>query len=78
MKDIIITAKSIRRELYFLLASFIIACGMNVFAIIKYSRPASELITMIGFVAFATVLIYLVLALVRLIVWIVLRLFKRH
>ena len=50
MKEIIIKGKSIRRELWILLGCFVFAVCVNIFAIIKYSRPAKELVTMIGYV----------------------------
>ncbi len=67
MKDIVITAKSIRRELYWILASFILAMCTNVGAIIAYDRPWTELVSQIGYVAFMSVGIYLILLVVRLI-----------
>lgn len=71
MKDIVITGKQIRRELYILLGCFIFAVCLNIFAIIKYSRPAVELVSMIGYVIAATVIVYLLLLIIRLIVWLV-------
>ena len=41
MKDIIITARHIRREARYLLLSFVAAFGMNVYAIVRYTRPAT-------------------------------------
>ena len=54
MKDIVITEKMIRRELYVLLGGFVAAMLVNVGAIIAYDRPWSELYSQIGFVFFIT------------------------
>lgn len=68
MKDIVITGKKVRTELFIALGCLIFAECLNVFAVIKYSRPAVELISMIGFVVVAAVITYLLLLLVRLLV----------
>lgn len=77
MKDIVITGKKLRNELFIILGCFIAACLLNVYAIIKYSRPVSELITMIGFVIAAAVLIYVALLLVRIVVAIIVYIIKK-
>lgn len=80
MKDIVIKGASVRRELFILLGCFVAAVGLNIFAIIKYSRPATELVSMIGYVIFAAVCIYLVLWILRLLVLLLaclVRLFRR-
>lgn len=77
MKDIIITQKDIVRELYVILVSFILACLVNVGAIIAYDRPWSELWSQIGFVLFITVGIYVILAVVRIIVRLICKLIKK-
>jgi len=66
MKDIVITAGVLRRELWVLLGCFVLSYGCNIFAIIHYHRPAIELISTIGYVIFLMVLIYLILLIVRL------------
>ena len=78
MKDITITGKTIRRELLFLLASFIAAECLNAYSIIEYSRPATELVSMLGYVIFTAIMIYLLLLLVRAAVKLLARLFQRH
>lgn len=77
MKDITITGKAIKREVIYFIISFVAAVCMNIFAIIKYSRPAIELLSMIGFVIVAAVLIYVTLAVIRLIVSLVIRIVKK-
>ena len=77
MKDIVITAKMIRRELFVLLGCFVAAFLVNVGAIIAYDRPWIELISQIGFVFFITGGIYVLLAVLRLIICLVAKLFKK-
>ena len=78
MKDIIITARHIRREARYLLLSFVAAFGMNVYAIARYTRPATELFSMIGYVIVTALVIYLLLLPVRWIVSLLSRLLARH
>ena len=78
MKDIVITEKMVRRELYVLLGCFVAAFLVNVGAIIGYDRPWSELYSQIGFVVFITVGIYVLLAVLRLIICLVAKLFKKQ
>lgn len=77
MKDIVIPGKKLRNELFVILGCFIAACLLNVYAILKYSRPASELISMIGFVIVAAVLIYVALLVIRIVIALVVKLVRR-
>lgn len=81
MKDITIKEKSIRRELWILLGCFVFAVYVNIFAIIKFSRPAKELVTMIGYVCAVAIITYIMLLAIRLIVllviWIIRKISKR-
>ena len=78
MKYIIITSAKIRRELWILLGSFAVAYGMNIYSIIHYARPASELYMTIGYVLVTAVCIYLILAVVRILIHLVIKLFTKH
>lgn len=77
MKDIIITQKDIVRELYIILVCFILACLVNVGAIIAYDRPWSELWSQIGFVVFIAAGIYVLLAVVRILISLFRKLIKK-
>ena len=77
MKDITIKEKSIRRELWILLGCFIFAVCVNIFAIIKYSRPAKELITMIGYVIAVAIITYIALWIIRLIVMLIIWIIRK-
>ena len=68
MKDIIITGKALKRELFILLGCFVIAFGVNIYAVIHYSRPAVELVSQIGFVLVTAACLYVLLWMLRLIV----------
>lgn len=68
MKDIVITGAKIRRELWWLLAAFIIANLMNIYAIAVYETEWKELFTTLGYVIVLSVVLYLIIGLVR---WIV-------
>lgn len=82
MKDITIKGKSIKRELWILLGCFVFAVCVNIFAIIEYSRPAKELVTMMGYVIIVAIITYIVLLVIRLvallIVWIIRKLSHRR
>ena len=67
----------IRRELFVLLGCFAAAFLVNVGAIVAYDRPWVELISQIGFVFFITGGIYVLLAVFRLLVWGVTKIFKK-
>jgi len=77
MKDIVISSKVVRRELFVALGCFIAAFCLNVYAIIHYSRPATELFSQIGYVVVCAVVIYLLLWLVRLIILLVRQIVKK-
>lgn len=77
MKDIVITQKDFIRELYIILGCFVLACLVNVGAIIAYDRPWSELWSQIGFVLFIAAGVYALAAIVRVIVALLFRLFRK-
>lgn len=77
MKDIVITQKDLIRELYIILGCFVLACLVNVGAIIAYDRPWSELWSQIGFVLFIAAGVYGLLAVVRILVFLICKLIKR-
>lgn len=65
MKDTIITAQAKKRELWILLACFVVANITNWVAIIRFSAPWYEVFTQIGYVIFTTLVIYALLAILR-------------
>ena len=68
MKDIVITAKRIRRERNFYIVSFVLAFLINIFAVVTYERPWVEIFSQIGYVAVISVAIYILLWIPRLLV----------
>lgn len=72
MKDTIITAQSKRRELLIFLVCFVVANITNWVAIIRFSAPWYEVFTQIGYVLVTTVVIYALVALVR-VAWSILK-----
>lgn len=77
MKDIVIKKKDIIRELYIILVCFVLACMVNAGAIIAYDRPWSEMYSQIGYVFFITAGVYVLLAVIRIIIALVLSLFRK-
>ncbi len=69
MKDILIKASSIRRELLVYLTVFIVAFFSNVYAIIAYSGRWAELYTQLHIVFLLSIFLYLLLALIRLVIY---------
>lgn len=66
MKDTIITGRRKKKELITLLICCLLANLTNVYAIFTYHTPATELITSIGYVAVATIFLYVVWSVLRL------------
>lgn len=77
MKDIVIKANDIRREAYVFLACFVMAFIINIVAITTFDRPWSELYSQIGYVFFITLGIYFILAIIRIVLFIVLRTLRK-
>lgn len=74
MEDIVITGRKVKRELIIALGCLVFAECLNIFAVIRYARPAVELVSMIGFVFVAAIITYLLLliarALVAAVIWV--------
>lgn len=77
MKDIIISAKHQKRELRILLYCFIFAFLLNITGIILYKTPVKEVITQIGYVVVITFVLYFIVALFRLLIFLISTLFKK-
>lgn len=78
MKDIIISPKRQKKELKAILVCFILAFALNIGAIIYYKTPASEIITSIFYVITFAVVLYAAWVIVRLIVYLIRRIFKKN
>lgn len=77
MKDIVISSKHIRRELWIFLGCIVAMELVNVYAIVDYGGKWSELVMSLGFVVAAAVVAYIVVAVVRLIVYGIVKLIKK-
>jgi len=69
MKDIVISKARIKTELITALVCFLIACLVNLGAIIYFKSPAVELITSIGFVIVLAFALYILWSVIRLIIY---------
>ncbi|MPN30401.1 hypothetical protein SDC9_177872 [bioreactor metagenome] len=76
MKDIVITSKRIKKETLILLFCFITAFLINVATIIIYKTPWIEVVTQIGYVIVITIVLYVIVALLRILSWWLLKLFE--
>jgi hypothetical protein len=65
MKDTIITARAKKRELWILLACIVVANITNWVAIIRFSAPWYEVFTQIGYVVVTSLVIYALIAVLR-------------
>ena len=65
MKDTIITAQAKKRELWILLACFVVANVTNWVAIIRFSAPWYEVFTQIGYIVVTSLVIYALIAILR-------------
>ena len=65
MKDTIITAQAKKRELWILLACFVVANVTNWVALIRFSAPWYEVFTQIGYVVVTSLVIYALIAVLR-------------
>lgn len=77
MKDIVITSKALKRELFVLLGCFLAAFCCNIYAVLHYSRPAIELLSQIGYVVVCALVIYVILWVIRLIILLVREIVKK-
>lgn len=77
MKDIVISRKSVRRELWILLGCFAAAVIFDIVGIIKYGKPFYEVFQTIGYEIVIAVAIYAILAFVRVALWLILKIFKK-
>ena len=66
MKDIVCTKAAQKREFFIWLACFVVANSVNVVSIIKFQTPWYEIFTQVGYVVVTSLLIYGLVAVVRL------------
>lgn len=77
LKDSVITGKQKTREIIIFLACFVVAFCINIYSIIKFATPWTEVFTQIGFVCIITGVLYVLLWVIRIIVMLVKKLVKK-
>ena len=77
MKDIIITSRRQKTELWFAAGAFVVANILNIYAIATYGAPAKEVFTSIFYVLAFTAVLYAFSVIVRLLIYSTTRLFKK-
>lgn len=77
MKDINITVKRQKTEILYLIISFVMAFGLNILGIVIYKTEWKELYSQIRIVFILGLTIYVLSALVRLLIFIIMKLFKK-
>ena len=78
MKEIVISEKIVKRELWVLLGCFVFAVLFDIVGIIKYGKPFTEVFMTIGYELVIAAVVYAVLAFFRIVVWLIVRLFKKR
>lgn len=77
MKDINITVKRQKTEILYLIISFVIAFGLNILGIVIYKTEWKELYSQIRIVLMLGLTIYVLSALVRFLIFKIMKLFKK-
>ncbi len=77
MKDTVISKSQKKQELIILLVCFIAAFLFNIYAIIRYSSPLKEIFTQLHIVLMLTVIFYVILAFLRIIWWLLTKIYVR-
>jgi membrane protein YdbS with pleckstrin-like domain len=77
MKDIIIPAKRVKKELISLAICFLIAFAANVGAVIAYKSPAVEIISSLIYVLIGAVVLYLLWIFVRILFLLPVKFFRK-
>lgn len=78
MKDLVISARRLRRECIVALVCFLTAFLLNVYAVVHYDRSWVELFSQLGFVVAIAVVFYVLSAVFRLAVAWVSGLFRKN
>lgn len=77
MKDLVISSKTIKRELFVLLSCFIVAFLINIASIIIYKTSWVEIFTQLGYVVVIAIVLYLLSGAVRLLIYLIKRAFRK-
>ena len=77
MKNIVLTAKRQKQELWWFLSAFIVANICNGWAIYKYNAPASEMFTSIFYFLIFTVVLYGLSVAIRILIYYITTIFSK-
>ena len=77
MKDLIITSKRLKKEIYIISTCFITAFLINIFSIVAFRTPWHEMFTQIGYVVVITFILYLLVAMIRAVVFLIKKMVTR-
>lgn len=77
MKDLVISSKMLKKELLILLSCFIAVCLVNIVSIIVFKTSFWEIFTQLGYVVVITVVLYVLAAVMRLLIYSIRKIFKR-
>lgn len=76
MKDLVISGKRIKTEIWVFVACVVAMELLNIYSIIRYRGEWTEVIMSIGYVVTASVIVYLLIGVLRLIVAGIMTIFK--
>ncbi|MBR0299047.1 MAG: hypothetical protein IJQ93_01870 [Bacteroidales bacterium] len=76
MKDLVIKRAALHREMCILAVLLLLAEIVNLAAIIHFGRPAVELLSQLGYVVLLALVVYMALWIVRIIVYLIVKIFK--
>jgi len=77
MKDITIKGVSIKRELWIFLGIFIFTFGLNIYSILHYKTSWSELYSQLYVVVLMSIFFYCLIAVIRIVVSLISKLFRK-
>ena len=76
MKDLVISGNRIKTEIWVFVACVVAMELLNIYSIIRYRGEWTEVIMSIGYVVTASVIVYLLIGVLRLIVAGIMKIFK--
>lgn len=78
MKDIVITAKRLKKEVLLFTICFIIGIMLNIISIAIYKTQWKELITQLHVVLLVAIVLYILIVLIRIIVFAIKQILKKR
>lgn len=78
MKDLVITSKRLKKEIYVLSTCFILAFLINISSIVTFRTPWYEMFTQLGYVVVITFILYLLVAIIRTVAFLIRKLVTKR